>query len=230
MKILAINGSPKGASSNTDQIVKAFLEGAELCGANSQIIYLKEKNVKPCIGCFSCWNKTPGKCVLNDDMNDLLKKVSEADVLVFASPLYYFNVTAIMKLFIDRLLPLEYGGYISEKDENYMLNSKNKLRQNVLISNCGFPGIDNFSGLVETFKVMKNYPLSATILRTQGELLSQPDLKDFFAQYINTVKTAGSEFVNQGYISSRTQSILNKDLVDPNLYSKIADNHLHAKQ
>ncbi len=68
MKILVINGSPKGSASNTYKLTRAFLEGMEL-GAqekdlNGQVqveeIWVNRMNIKPCLGCFSCWNKTPG--------------------------------------------------------------------------------------------------------------------------------------------------------------------------
>ena len=70
MKILVINGSPRGEKSVTLKITRAFLEGM---GESAEIIDTMRVNVKPCLGCFSCWWKTPGKCAQQDDMADILQ-------------------------------------------------------------------------------------------------------------------------------------------------------------
>ncbi len=70
MKILLINGSPKGDRSNTLKLSKAFLEGILEIHKDAEIrqLNLSGKKIAPCRGCFACWNKTPGKCVMTDDM------------------------------------------------------------------------------------------------------------------------------------------------------------------
>lgn len=66
MKIVVINGSPKGKNSNTNVMVQAFLKGAQ--EAETLNIFLSEKEIKHCKGCHTCWTKGPGQCVTNDDM------------------------------------------------------------------------------------------------------------------------------------------------------------------
>ena len=73
MKVLAINGSPRGQFGNTEVLLKPFLEGCAEAGAEIETIYLKDKEIKHCIGCFTCWTKTPGKCIHKDDMEELLR-------------------------------------------------------------------------------------------------------------------------------------------------------------
>ena len=65
---------------------------AEVIYNQSFSIYLKDKDIKHCSGCFTCWTKTPGKCIHKDDMEELLHKISQADVIVYATPLYYYTV------------------------------------------------------------------------------------------------------------------------------------------
>ena len=230
MNVLAINGSPRGENGNTEVILKPFLKGCEAAGADIETIYLTEKNIKHCSGCFSCWHKTPGKCVHKDDMEDLLVKVSEADIMVYATPLYFFMVTGIMKDFMDRMLPLSNKEIIKvgEKYGHPRRVKKETPVKSVLISNCGFPGDYNFSGLLETFKVMTKENLAGTILCAQGGILqaihSNAMLEKLYSPFFLALENAGKEIVNQGYINNGTQNILNKDFIDAETYMNAANN------
>jgi len=229
MNVLAINGSPRGENGNTEVILKPFLKGCEAAGADIETIYLTEKNIKHCSGCFSCWHKTPGKCVHKDDMEDLLVKVSEADIMVYATPLYFFMVTGIMKDFMDRMLPLSNKEIIKvgEKYGHPRRVKKETPVKSVLISNCGFPGDYNFSGLLETFKVMTKKNLAGTILCAQGGILqaihSNAMLEKLYSPFFLALENAGKEIVNQGYINDGTQNILNKDFIDSETYMNAAN-------
>ena len=230
MKILALNGSGKGESGNTECVLQPFLEGARKAGAEIETIYLKNKKINHCSGCYSCWTKTPGICVYKDDMQELLTKILDADIIVFASPLYYYSVTGIMKDFIDRMLPLydpkiefngnHYSHYI--KSQEY---DNNHLKKYVLISNCGLPEYYNFSSLIETFKCITNNKLIACILRTQGGILQNENLENILSDYFGYVERAGTEVVKLGCITAETQAALNKDLIDSEVYVKNANYH-----
>lgn len=225
MKILAVNGSPRGKSGNTECILQPFLEGANSAGAQTETIYLNEKHIHHCSGCLSCWSNTPGTCIHNDDMQDLLPKIADADILVYASPLYVFTVTGLMKDFMDRKLPL-FTPAIQEKSNRYFHDKrypKNNEQRSVLISNCGFPGKYNFSGLVETFKVMTGNKLAAAILLTQGGILKNEELSDLFVPYFTAVKNAGRELVEHGSIQPETQAVLDKEILDPAIYQQAAN-------
>ena len=100
MKILVVNGSPRGAQGNTAFLTRAFIEGATEAGAQCEAVYLKDKQIDPCVGCFACWFKTPGVCVHKDDMPALLDQMRQSDVIVYATPLYVYTVTGIMKDFM----------------------------------------------------------------------------------------------------------------------------------
>ncbi|WP_090091959.1 flavodoxin family protein [Clostridium uliginosum] len=229
MKILALNGSPRGENGNTEVILKPFLKGFKKAGAEIETVYLKDKNIKHCSGCFTCWTKTPGKCIHKDDMEDLLFKVSKADIIVYATPLYYFTVTGIMKDFMDRMLPLN-NGEIVKSDENYSHTRRIKREtpvKTVLISNCGFPGSNNFSGLVETFKVMTKSNLAASILCSQGGVLkyinTNDNLKNLYIPFFLALENAGEEIVKYGYIKAETQIVLDKNVIDSETYVNAAN-------
>lgn len=232
MRILALNGSPNGEKGNTEVILKHFLKGCENAGSQVDIVYLKDKNIKHCSGCFTCWSKTPGQCIYKDDMEELLVKLSEADIIVYATPLYYYTVTGIMKDFMDRTLPLN-NGEIVRKDTSYSHPNRYKREapaKTVLISNCGFPGDYNFSGLLETFKVMTKGTLAASILCAQGGILKAAEtndtLKNLYKPFFSALVNAGEEVVNQGYINEETQELLNKNVIDPEIYVMNANKRL----
>ena len=68
---------------------------------------LRKKKINKCIGCYTCWTKSPGVCVHKDDMTaELFPKWVEADLAVYATPLYYFTLNAVMKAFMERTLPV----------------------------------------------------------------------------------------------------------------------------
>ena len=83
MNILLINGSPKGKKSNTLQLSMEFCEGIRAnSNVNIEILELYKLSIKDCKGCFVCWKDTPGKCCIQDDMEDILEKIKSADILI----------------------------------------------------------------------------------------------------------------------------------------------------
>jgi len=229
VKILAVNGSPRGAKGNTARIIQPFLEGAREAGAETEVITLKGKEIKHCLGCFNCWTKTPGVCVHKDDMPELLEKIGEADVLVFGTPLYIFTVSGLMKDFLDRMLPL-LQPFIIQRGDQYihpMRDAENWPKKFVLISNCGFPEYHHFSGLQETFRLFAGSPdieLAGMICCAGGELLRQPALQGNLTWYLEAARKAGQGVVEQGSIGAETQALLDRPLVDdPAVYANMAN-------
>ncbi len=106
MKVTVFNGSPKGENSATNIIVEEFFKDAKESFDEFENIMLAQKTIKSCIGCFGCWVKTPGKCVINDDMEELLAKFISSDFVCFRKPSVFDNVTGINENFFDRLIPL----------------------------------------------------------------------------------------------------------------------------
>lgn len=218
-KVIVFNGSPNTNKSNTNVIVEAFLEGARLSGAETENIFLIEKNINHCKGCFSCWFKTPGKCVFNDDMKCLIEKYNNADIVCFATPVYTWNMTAVLKNFVDRLLPLK-SPILTQKNGNFDLeNNVPKTQQFVVISNSGFPGENNFKTMKEVFKSCN--PV-LEIYRNSGKLLTSKNekIKKLVENYLKYVKQAGYEVVNENKISENTQINLEKDLITQEEYIK----------
>lgn len=101
--IVIVSSTPR-KDGNSDILAEEFARGAKEAGHNVKKINIREIELKFCIGCMSCM--TSGKCVINDSMNSLYEPIKNADVLVFATPVYYYEMSGQLKTFLDRLNPL----------------------------------------------------------------------------------------------------------------------------
>ena len=102
-KVLIISTSLRGKS-NSEILAKECEKGARDAGHDVEFLSLRGKDIRFCIGCLSC-QKT-GSCVLKDDVPEIMTKVKEAEVVVFATPIYYYEMSGQMKTLLDRLNPL----------------------------------------------------------------------------------------------------------------------------
>ena len=107
-KICILNGSPR-KKGNTSTLVKAFREGAESAGHSVTEFILHDMNIHGCKGCFGGHNSRECPCVQQDDMNQIYPAVKVCDVVVMATPLYYWNMSGQLRTAIDRLFALEEG-------------------------------------------------------------------------------------------------------------------------
>jgi len=225
-RILVLNGSPKGENGNTAVLINRFLEGYQEVNKDVQIdrITLKNETINRCTGCYTCWTKTPGKCVFGDDMTSLLEKYLSADVVVWATPLYHYGMTSILKTFVERTLPLSQP-YIVENNGKFSHPSRwgEKRHKNVLISNCGFPEHHNFEVMRQSFDRVVHGKVDAEILCVMGELLSVKPLKGKIAWYLDAVKKAGNDFATSSVITQSTIATLSNPLVPVESFIEMAN-------
>ena len=99
-KVIAISTSLR-AGSNSDMLADKFIEGAQAAGNEVEKITLSGKSIGFCKGCLAC--QKLGKCVIDDDANAIMQKVLEADVVCWATPIYYYEMSGQMKVLIDRM-------------------------------------------------------------------------------------------------------------------------------
>ena len=104
MKNIVIIASSPRKNGNSNALVKEFVRGAQAAGNTVQTIYLAGKKMDFCCGCMTC-NQTL-KCVISDDVKEILETMQTADVVVFATPIYYYSVSGQLKTFFDRTSPL----------------------------------------------------------------------------------------------------------------------------
>lgn len=107
-KVVMISSSPR-KNGNSNALVKEFARGAEEAGHFVEVIYLSDVKMEFCRGCMVC-NET-NVCVIRDDVKEILPKLLVADVVVFATPIYYYSVSGQLKVFFDRTSPLFTDNY-----------------------------------------------------------------------------------------------------------------------
>lgn len=231
MKILAINGSPKGKRSNTWRLTSAFLEGITIQEENDgaqapeiETLNIGSLNLKPCLGCFSCWSKTPGKCCIHDDMQGVINKILWADVVVWSFPLYYFGLPGQLKTLIDRQLPMslpfmctetESGGHPSRYDMSG--------KRTVVISTCGFyTAQGNYDCVTSLYDRLCGKGGYTAIFCGQGELFRVKELSERTDEYLSWVKKAGQEFASGG-ITGETRGKLDRNLFPRDVFEAMAD-------
>ena len=107
MKVIGICGSPR--KGNTEWMLRKLLKGATREGADSELILLREKDIRTCDGCLSCeagGKQRKGICRIQDDMQEIYPKLVEADGLAFGTPVYFEMLSGLLKNFIDRTCPI----------------------------------------------------------------------------------------------------------------------------
>ena len=125
-KVLIISASPRKGG-NSDLLCEQFLLGAKEAGHNVEKIFLRDHKINYCLGCGVCNNTH--KCVQKDDMKALLDKMVEADVIVLATPVYFYTMDAQLKTFIDRCVP-RYTE-ISDKDVYFIVSAADTDKNNL---------------------------------------------------------------------------------------------------
>jgi multimeric flavodoxin WrbA len=145
MKVLGIFGSPRRGG-NTEALLKEYLRGCRDAQAEAEDVYLRDLKITPCLEIYAC--RKDGKCPIRDDMQNLYGKIAAADILVLASPVFFYSVSAQAKAFIDRC-----QAFWSQK---YLLKQPvapgKESRRGVFISVGGSKGEKVFDGALMTMK------------------------------------------------------------------------------
>jgi len=233
MKIVAVNGSHKGETGNTNIMVNAFLKGAEKAGAEIVNIILAKKDLKPCRACKACWFNTPGQCIIKDDMTSILQLLKDADVWIWATPLYFDNISSILKIFIERLMVI--GSPYWEKDnagECRHLTTRT-IPKLIMISNCGFPERSHFQVISHWInRHARNFgtELIGEIYTSEGALLSTQvaELHPIISNYLQVLETAGKEVVISTQLSEKTKKLLEQKFIPDEIYTQEAKRYVDS--
>ena len=154
-KIVGIVGSYR-KDRIIDNAVLEILKGAQEHGAETKKIYLLDKHIEFCRNCRKCTQEkvdgTRGNCVHHDDVEEILREIDDADGIVLGAPINFFNVTALMKRFIERLLPYAYWPW-GQGAPKFRIKKKNKKAVTVTSSGCpAWLGRIIFAGALKVLK------------------------------------------------------------------------------
>jgi multimeric flavodoxin WrbA len=176
VKVLGLFGSPRRGG-NTELLLEKVLKGAEKEGGEVERIYLSDFIITPCKECHGCDNT--GNCVILDDMQKIYPKLLEADVLILASPIFFYGVTAWAKALIDRSQALWARKYLL-KDPS--LGKEGKKRKGFFISLGATKGPRIFEGAILTvkyfFDVLNADYMGELVFRgveAKGDILKHPE-------------------------------------------------------
>ncbi len=117
--VLIVSSSPRRAG-NSDLLCDQFLQGAQEAGHHAEKLFLRDFKVNYCVGCGHCV-ENKGVCTQKDDMADMAQKLRKADVIVLATPVYFYTLSAQLKTFIDRCCP--YYTQLTDKDFYFILTA-----------------------------------------------------------------------------------------------------------
>lgn len=163
MKIVCLLGSPR-AKGNSTALAKRFCEAAKTLGAKIQTFSLNKLAYRGCQACMACKTKLE-KCILEDDLSRVLDAVHQCDVLVLASPVYYGDISAQMKAFIDRTFSFLRPDYTSNPHPS-RLSAGKKL---VFVLTQGQPDETQFEDIFPRYKVfLQWYGFETYLIRACG--------------------------------------------------------------
>lgn len=143
--VLILSGSPRKGS-NTEMLLQAFQRGAEAAGHQVAVFDTAAKQIGGCRACQACWSKETA-CVFQDGFTELEPLLEAADVLVLASPIYWFALSAQLKAAIDRLY-----AYNREQTRRPL-----KIKETALLLVAGDTEVSVFEGAVKSYELMMNY-------------------------------------------------------------------------
>jgi multimeric flavodoxin WrbA len=138
MKIAVLNGSPR--AENTAAMVKAFADAAQEAGHEVEVLHVGKMKIAGCLGCNYCHTKGEGKCIQQDDLAKLMPAYLESDMIVYASPIYYFGMSAQMAAAMQRV---------------FCIGKPAKASKAALLLSSGSPGV--YEGAIATYKMAISY-------------------------------------------------------------------------
>ena len=143
--VLIISSSPR-KKGNSQLLCEQFKRGAEDRGHNVKLIRIMDVNIGYCRACDGCM-RNDGTCVLNDDMAEILELFQKADILVLATPVYFYGISAQMKTFIDRTYPI--WQHLGKKEVYYIISAG--LDKEIIERSLG--DLDGFVEHLEEYKI-----------------------------------------------------------------------------
>jgi len=236
MKILAINSSYRGDKGHTRFLIDKLFKGTTERGAECEVVTLSKKKINICIACNVCQTENHFlKCVFEekDDVRSIFNKMASADLIIFASPVYIFGISGLMKIFLDRIhstgnvkdLRVSKSGLIFHHI-NHSICSKPFVTL-VCFDNLEDETPKNILSYFKTYSKFMDAPQVGTLIRNAGALTGHgkdPEREKKFTKIYdvyNAYEQAGRELVEYGKITNKTQKRANQEIIPVPLFKYI---------
>ena len=217
-KAVAINGSPRMAKGNTAMVLAPFIQGMMDAGSDVELLYASRLKVKPCTcGEMYCWNKKPGECFIEDDMQLLYPKLKEADILILATPIY-IPLPGDIQNIINRICPLiDPFLEFREGRTRARFHKDVGIRKIVLVSTGGWWEKENFGTVVritEELADVASVEFAGAVLRPHAHLMKEKgELTQDGEAVLKGVRRAGYELVKEGKMTTETLEMISRPLI-----------------
>ena len=224
MKILILNGSPKGERSATLKLARAFADGVRRDGDVLDLIDISKSDVHGCRGCFGCW-ANGGACVIRDDFPTLFReRYLTSDLVLWCFPLYFYEMPSQLKAFMDRTfvnnwpdMPLDENGrptHPQRCDVSQM--------SHIIISTCGFyTAAGLYDAVLAHFRILYGSRFKEAVTCAQGGAFSSDSVKELVDAYLEKVGQAGCEYRETGEFSAKTKAALMEPLLPGDIYMSV---------
>ena len=219
MRILVLNGSPK-VKSDTFRMTDAFLKGMSQAGRHeTHIVHVREKQIAPCRGCFGCWQRGDGHCVIEDDQNAILDLYRGADVIIWSFPLYCYGMPSPLKAVLDRTIPLVRMRMVQQADgtvRHEPLVDFSRIHT-VVICGCGFPDWEgNFDGLKQMCRTC--FGNLDIVCVPEAPLMNVPEAAVVADPLLKRFEAAGAEYAERLTLSPQTVAALETPMIPKDEY------------
>lgn len=224
MNILVLNGSPK-KKSDTFRLTESFLKGMNRAGEHKvDVVNVIEKKIAPCRGCFGCWQRGDGHCVIDDDQNAILDLYRTADLIIWSFPLYCYGMPSHLKAVLDRTIPLikmnmlqEESGRVRHED----LADFSKIRT-LVICGCGFPDWEgNFDSL--RLQCLQCFRDPQMVCVPEAPMLNVPGAAVVAEPLLARFEQAGEEYARSLALSPETVAALERPMIPKEVYIRIVN-------
>lgn len=229
LKIVLLNGSPKGSRSNTLKIADAFVSGfPETSEVEHVTLYRYQLN--PCRGCFQCWGSGDGQCCFSDDMKEIFDYLRRSDIVILSFPLYFFGMPSHVKAMLDRCLPLmkPYQGSAGDSRPSFHSLRDENLREKhfVVISSCGYVSAEEqYEPLRAQLDLLFGKENYTSIFCPQSELFVAEQPIRQRERYLEDIKKAGAEYFEHLQLSEETKKRISKPILSPRGFEAVTADH-----
>lgn len=224
MRALIINGSARGAKGVTAKMGRALAEGLVRGGASVDTLFVADMNIAPCTACLSCMHLNPGHCAQRDDMDVVLPLLKQADLLVWAAPVYTDTMSAQLKAVMDRTIcsrqPFLYADAAGLTHHPMAWAMPQKV---MLISTCSFPEPVTFEPLVATIRAQAINLGGRCIaeLCVPGSLAIQME-PSVLETHLALIDQAGLEVAQEGRVRPATLEAIKRPPFSVDRYRELA--------